>query len=399
MGSKPYGAQCSAAYALFGVVLCFATHGWYCTFVAQERQLQSYNPKGTAKDAAQLSYAERPQPRAGAVRSMATFATSLVYTVVPFAPATTSWAAFAAWTCALAVYWDLHFFCVHAFAHENRHAYKFLHKLHHMYKQPDVSSAYFVTYQVRAPRSDRHPTATHIRPATPPPSPAVLLLAHIVPPRHAHTLAAHMDYTWMVRRAQSHFCLEHSVILIAAAAGLPVDVFTWTLWFGTLDSFIKHGGHSISSCRLPFLPFSWEFLATCLSPWSLVFGGATTAEHDWHHEKFTTNYALSFTVRCARAPAELERQPRVQKRRLRLGACGATPPPSVRTHHLSPARRSQYLDKLLGKYHPGRKAGEAVKERSAEPEEDRAVAKEAARSPRVQAMRHSVTYASASAAA
>ena len=93
------------------------------------------------------------------------------------------------------------------------------------------------------------------------------------------------------------------MILIAAAAGLPVDVFTWTLWFGTLDSFIKHGGHSVSSCRLPFLPFSWEFLAMCLSPWSLVFGGATTAEHDWHHEKFTTNYALSFTVRRApRAP-------------------------------------------------------------------------------------------------
>ena len=33
------------------------------------------------------------------------------------------------------------------FAHENRAAYKFLHKLHHMYKQPDVFTAYFVTYQ------------------------------------------------------------------------------------------------------------------------------------------------------------------------------------------------------------------------------------------------------------
>ena len=177
MGSTPYGVQWSAAYALYGIVLCFATHGWYCTFVEQDRQLQSYNPKGSAKDAAQLSYAERPQPRAGAVRSMATFATSLVYTVVPLAPATTSWATFAAWTCALAVYWDLHFFCVHAFAHENRHAYKFLHKLHHIYKQPDVYSAYFVTYQVPIPRVI--PTRSPIHRLSPP-------LAHR---RRAHACA------------------------------------------------------------------------------------------------------------------------------------------------------------------------------------------------------------------
>jgi len=59
---------------------------------------------------------------------------------------------------------------------------------------------------------------------------------------------------------------------------------------------------------------SYETFMTILNPWSLVFGGATTAEHDWHHEKFTTNYALSF----------------------------------------------QYLDKLFGSYHPGREAGDEV---------------------------------------
>ena len=62
-----------------------------------------------------------------------------------------------------------------------------LHKLHHIYKAPDCFGAYFVTYQ-------------------------------------------------------SHFFTEQLVILIAATAGLPVDVFTWTLGFGTLDTFIKHAG-------------------------------------------------------------------------------------------------------------------------------------------------------------
>jgi hypothetical protein len=31
------------------------------------------------------------------------------------------------------------------------HSYQFLHKLHHLYKQPDVFSAYFITYQVPVP--------------------------------------------------------------------------------------------------------------------------------------------------------------------------------------------------------------------------------------------------------
>jgi len=264
LNATQYGLQASAMYALYGCVLSFAVHGWYCTFGEKERQLQAYEPR-SAKFAGsfddRMGYKDKPnQPRRAAIRTFATFWTSLVYTFFPFAQATTSWASFAAWTCALAVYWDLHFFCVHKFAHENGAAYKFLHKLHHQYKAPDVFSAYFVTYQ-------------------------------------------------------SHFCTEQSVVLIMALCGLPVDVFNWTLYFGTLDSFIKHAGHSVGSTKLPFVPFTWEQLCTVLSPWGLILGGATTAEHDWHHEKFTTNYSLSF----------------------------------------------QYLDKLLGSFHPGRPAGEALK--------------------------------------
>jgi len=182
-----------------------------------------------------------------------------VYSLVPFAPPTTSWTAFIAWTCALAVYWDLHFFVVHKAAHESRWLYINVHKLHHTQKQPSCFSAYFVTYL-------------------------------------------------------SHVLTEQSVVLLAAACGLPVDVFTWTLWKGTFHTLLDHGGHDVGSIRLAPLPITLDQLSTALSPWSLVLGGVAPAEHDWHHEKFNKNYSLSFT----------------------------------------------YLDKLFGSYHPGRVAGEAI---------------------------------------
>jgi len=263
LGAMPFGLKYAAMYSVYCMVCSLATHGWYCTFVSQERQLQTYEPKGTKGVAKEdrLDYSQKGPQKAGAVRTLATFACELVYAVYPFAPATTSWAAFFGWTCALAIYWDIHFFIVHTLAHENRHVYKYLHKLHHMHKAPGVFSAYFVTYQ-------------------------------------------------------SHFCTEQSVILLAALCGLPIDVFCYTMYHGALDSFIHHAGHNIANIRLPFMPFTWAQLNTILAPWSLILGGATTAEHDWHHEKFNYNYSLSFT----------------------------------------------YLDKLYGTFHAGRKAGECLKE-------------------------------------
>merc|ERR1719502_218551 len=158
----------------------------------------------------------------------------------------------------LAIYWDLHFFIFHKLAHEYPWMYKKFHKLHHFYTAPDVFGAYYVTYQ-------------------------------------------------------SHFMTEQSVLLLAAFAGLPRDVFTWTMFLGTFDTCIKHSGHDVGSVQRG-LPISWEGLMTILNPWSLVLGGGKAQEHDRHHEKFTKNYALSFT----------------------------------------------YLDKLFGSYHVGRTPGDAV---------------------------------------
>mmetsp|Transcript_49432 Transcript_49432/g.128948 ORF Transcript_49432/g.128948 Transcript_49432/m.128948 type:complete len:328 (+) Transcript_49432:141-1124(+) len=259
-GRIPYGLYDSTTYTVFAILLAYAAHGWYTTHVSQKLQIQSYDKQSVKKPwDKDTSYSEREPPEAGAIRTTAALLTSFVYASIPFAPATTTWPMFIAWTMGLAVYWDLHFFIAHKTVHENPWLYKKVHKLHHSHKQPGVFSAYYVTYQ-------------------------------------------------------SHILTEQSVILLAAAVGLPRDVFTWTIWWGTLGTYVEHCGHDVHDIMLSPLPFTFGQLSTLLSPWSLILGGESTAHHDWHHEKFLANYALSFT----------------------------------------------YLDKLLGSYHPGRVPGEAV---------------------------------------
>jgi len=266
--AAPYGWYDTLTYTVFAILTTFAAHGWFCVHAAQERQYQQYERVTRGPDGKRLpapvegeksmNYAVREAPRGASVRSTAALLTSWVYALYPFAAPTTSWAMFIGWTCGLAVYWDLHFFIFHKIAHENPRMYKLFHKLHHFYTAPDVFGAYYVTYQ-------------------------------------------------------SHFATEQSVLLLAAFMGMPRDVFTWTMFLGTFDTCVKHSGHSVSSVQRG-LPMSYETLMTILNPWSLVLGGGSAGEHDWHHEKFTKNYALSFT----------------------------------------------YLDKLFGSYHKGRAAGEAV---------------------------------------
>lgn len=178
-----YGWYDTTVYVVFAILMSFASHGWFCTFVSQDRQLQAYEPKSVKLEPGQerMSYVGREQPRGAAVRSTAALLSGFVYAVFPFGAPTTSWAQFAAWSCALCVYWDLHFFIVHKLVHEHRKLYAFVHKLHHQYKQPDVFGAYFVTYQ-------------------------------------------------------SNVATEQIVVLLAAFCGLPRDVFTYIMFLGTLDS-------------------------------------------------------------------------------------------------------------------------------------------------------------------
>jgi len=111
---------------------------------------------------------------------------------------------------------------------------------------------------------------------------------------------------------QSHIVLEQLVVFILAVAGLPRDVFVFSMYWGTIATYIEHSGFELGSMKLPLVPLTIGHLSTLLSLPTAWLEGVNVAEHDWHHEKFTTNYSLSF----------------------------------------------KYLDKIFGTYHPGRVPGE-----------------------------------------
>ena len=240
---QSWGVGPALHYTVFAVILSYAVHGWIVTHANDKRKVQS-------------SKKYQVSPQAMAVRSTAAILTSMVYAWLPLAPSATSVPEFVVWTFAFTLYWDFHFYVFHRFAHENKWAYRFFHKTHHLCKQPNCFGAYFVTYQ-------------------------------------------------------SHVLLEQIVVIMAAIAGLPKNVFVFSLYWGTFGTFLEHCGYEEGNIKLPFLPLSFGRLCSFISFSGLLFEGINVAEHDWHHEKFFHNYALSF----------------------------------------------RYLDKLFGTYHPGREPG------------------------------------------
>jgi hypothetical protein len=75
---------------------------------------------------------------------------------------------------------------------------------------------------------------------------------------------------------QSHFMTEQLVLLLAAFAGLPRDVFTWVMFIGTFDTCVKHSGHDVGSVQRG-LPISYGTLMTLLHPWGLLLGSGKPA--------------------------------------------------------------------------------------------------------------------------
>mmetsp|Transcript_13294 Transcript_13294/g.25194 ORF Transcript_13294/g.25194 Transcript_13294/m.25194 type:complete len:322 (-) Transcript_13294:131-1096(-) len=241
---EAFGLESALQYTVFAIVTSYAFHGWCSTHVPHHLKIQS-------------AFEYEVTPPAMATRSTAALLTELVYTFMPLAPNSTTWVQFALWTAALGIYWDAHFYVAHRFCHENKAAYKFFHKTHHLCKEPNCFGAYFVTYQ-------------------------------------------------------SHIVLEQLVVFILAVAGLPRDVFVFSMYWGTIATYIEHSGFELGSMKLPLVPLTIGHLSTLLSLPTAWLEGVNVAEHDWHHEKFTTNYSLSF----------------------------------------------KYLDKIFGTYHPGRVPGE-----------------------------------------
>lgn len=241
---KHFGWTSAWQYTVVAIVASYAFHGFCTTHAPHKLKVQ-----------ADTEYQVKPD--AMAIRSTAALLTELVYTFMPLAPSTWVWWKFVAWTAALTIYWDAHFFFAHRYVHENKAAYRFFHKTHHLCKEPNCFGAYFVTYQ-------------------------------------------------------SHILLEQVVVLVLAAAGMPRNVFVFNLYWGTIGTFVEHSGFELGDMKLPLLPMTFGQLSQIMgASTSWILDGVNVAEHDWHHEKFLQNYALSF----------------------------------------------KYLDKIFGTYHPGREPG------------------------------------------
>jgi hypothetical protein len=191
-----FGWTSAWQYTAFAIVASYAFHG-FCT---------THAPHGLK---VQASYEYQVKPDAMAIRSTAAILTSLIYTFMPFAPSTWVWWNFAAWTAALSIYWDAHFYAAHRFVHENKAAYRFFHKTHHLCKEPNCFGAYFVTYQ-------------------------------------------------------SHIVLEQLVVLIFAAAGMPRTVFLFSLYWGTIGTFVEHSGFELGSMKLPLIPVTFGQLCSVM---------------------------------------------------------------------------------------------------------------------------------------
>lgn len=224
---KPLGFQAALHYTGFAILASYAFHGWCVTHAPHKLKIQSGKPYEIS-------------PNAMAVRSTAALVTELVYTFLPLSPASDSVLKFAMWMAIVAVYWDAHFYCAHRYVHENKAAYRFFHKTHHLCKAPNCFGAYFVTYQ-------------------------------------------------------SHILLEQVVVFIMAILGMPKDVFYVTMYWGTIGTYIEHAGFELGTMKLPLLPLNLGHLSSLINfSTSWVLAGVNVAEHDWHHEKFFENYSLSF---------------------------------------------------------------------------------------------------------
>jgi hypothetical protein len=184
-------------YTAFAILSSYAFHGFCTTHAPRSLKIQ-----------ANTDYQVKPD--AMAIRSTAALLTEMVYTFLPLAPSTYTWYKFAMWLAALNIYWDAHFYLFHRICHENKLAYRFFHKTHHLCKEPNAFGAYFVEYQ-------------------------------------------------------SHILLEQVVVVLMAMLRLPRNVFMFSLYWGTIGTYVEHSGFELGSMKLPFVPMTFGQLCQVMS--------------------------------------------------------------------------------------------------------------------------------------
>jgi len=178
-GMQPWGFLNALHYTAFAIILSFAFHGFMCVYKDDLEPHRDNNHK------IQNAKPYQTNPAAIATRSTAILFTELVYATLPMRPVSVSWFEFTWTLVAFALFWDAWFFVWHKLAHEYASLYKFFHKTHHANKDPNCFGAYFVTYA-------------------------------------------------------SHILLEQSVVVISVMWFVPLDVFVFTMYLGTLGTYIEH---------------------------------------------------------------------------------------------------------------------------------------------------------------
>ena len=88
---KPFGFVNSLTYTVFAIGLSYAFHAWTIMHAIDKTKIQSGKKYNIV-------------PNAQAVRSSAAIITSLVYTVLPISPSSTTWLQFFAWDAVFAMY-------------------------------------------------------------------------------------------------------------------------------------------------------------------------------------------------------------------------------------------------------------------------------------------------------
>jgi len=176
-----------------------------------------------------------------AERSFFTLLTTLLYAGYPVTTeVSTSWCSMAIQWLVLNAVWDFWFFLAHWAMHAHPSLYKAFHKTHHTYTDPNCFVAYFVAYG-------------------------------------------------------SHFVTEGLPMLVFGLI-FSREVLVFTLYFGTLGTYLHHAGYDISTIKLmkPWPGASWDITVGTLLP-HVPFVSQGVSLHDIHHFDFVGNYALSFT--------------------------------------------------------------------------------------------------------
>jgi hypothetical protein len=64
---------------------------------------------------------------------------------------------------------------------------------------------------------------------------------------------------------QSHILLEQVVVVLMAMLRLPRNVFMFSLYWGTIGTYVEHSGFELGSMKLPFVPMTFGQLCQVMS--------------------------------------------------------------------------------------------------------------------------------------